>query len=321
MFKHLSILLAFSLIGCKMVDEEAGPPIELPKERKGVYLTVLGNVQDGGAPHIDCQKVCCYDLMSHPDPNRMVVALGLVDFTVDKKFLFEASPDITRQLSILQKFSGDTISSIPDGIFITHAHIGHYTGLMYLGKEAKGANQVPVYAMPKMGMFLSENGPWNQLITDSNIVLNGLIADSAQQLTKDIQVTPIPVPHRDEFSETVGYVIAGPKRKALFIPDIDKWSKWSKNLIEILSEVDFAFLDATFYNGSEINSRDISEIPHPFVIETIDLLKSLPETEKSKVHFIHFNHTNQLLRKGTPARQYVKNMGFNLAQFGMSFEL
>ena len=31
-------------------------------------------------------------------------------------------------------------------------------------------------------------------------------------------VTPIQVPHRDEYSETAGYIIKGKNKKALFIP-------------------------------------------------------------------------------------------------------
>ena len=36
-----------------------------------------------------------------------------------------------------------------------------------------------------------------------------------------IKVNPFLVPHRDEFSETVGYQIEGPNKTALFIPGIN----------------------------------------------------------------------------------------------------
>ena len=64
-------------------------------------------------------------------------------------------------------------------------------------------------AMPKMSLFLENNGPWSQLIQEKNIQINKLKNDSIQTLSKYISIKPILVPHRDEFSETVGYLIKG----------------------------------------------------------------------------------------------------------------
>lgn len=203
---------------------------------------------------------------------------------------------MTAQVKLLKDFAGERAKEVPDGIFVTHAHIGHYTGLMYLGKEAANASQVPVYAMPRMKTFLEQNGPWSQLVTNKNIVLNEMQENVDMQLSPQLHITPITVPHRDEFSETVGYRIEGPANKVLFIPDIDKWAKWNRNIAEEIAGVDYAFLDATFYDAAEINNRDISTIPHPFVIESMELFKSLSTAEKKKIYFIHFNHTNPLLR-------------------------
>ena len=188
---------------------------------------------------------------------------------------------MSAQLRLLKGFSGKS-TDIPDGIFLTHAHMGHYTGLMYLGREAKGANQVPVYAMPKMKSFLESNGPWDQLVTLNNIVLSEIQDETAVKLTSNISVIPMLVPHRDEYSETVGYKIVGPNKSALFIPDIDKWHKWERSIVEEIKKVDFAFLDASFFNEKEINNRDISEIPHPFVIESMKLLMNSPPKKKQR---------------------------------------
>jgi pyrroloquinoline quinone biosynthesis protein B len=133
-------------------------------------------------------------------------------------------------------------------------------------------------------------------------------------------VTPFLVPHRDEYSETVGYMIAGPNKKALFIPDIDKWEKWDRSIATELSKVDYAFLDATFYDGEELN-RDMSEIPHPFIVETMQLLKELPSSEKNKIHFIHFNHTNPVLDSNSAQARAVVQAGFHLARFHQVFEM
>nr|WP_298791117.1 MBL fold metallo-hydrolase [uncultured Allomuricauda sp.] len=288
--------------------------------QSNVALYILGTVQDAGSPHIDCQKECCSALFEHPDTGRKVVSLGVVDHENGKSFLFEATPDMSAQLRLLKGFSGKN-TDIPDGIFLTHAHMGHYTGLMYLGREAKGANQVPVYAMPKMKSFLETNGPWDQLVTLNNIVLSEIQDETAVKLTSNISVVPMIVPHRDEYSETVGYKIVGPNKSVLFIPDIDKWHKWERSIVKEIEKVDFAFLDASFFNEKEINNRDISEIPHPFVIESMKLFDELPAKEKAKIHFIHFNHTNPLLNPKSTESRLVQIQGFNVAKFQQKFGL
>ncbi len=283
-------------------------------------LVVLGTVQDAGSPHIACKKECCISLFENPDPNRKVVSLGLIDPQNRKTFLFEATPDIPEQTKKLKQLS-NTNNELPDGIFLTHAHIGHYTGLMYLGKEATNANAIPVHAMPGMKKFLEENGPWSQLVTNNNISLSEMKDLQEIKLTSNLKIIPFTVPHRDEFSETVGFSIEGPNKTALFIPDIDKWEKWDTSIIEAISKVDYAFLDATFYNGVEINNRDISQIPHPFIIESMELFKDLPLSEKQKIHFIHFNHTNPVLNANSDAYKTVIENKFNIARFNDIIEL
>ena len=316
-YNLLISFLVFYLVGCGIQDQSNDAIIESEEP----YLVVLGNVQDGGSPHIGCSKDCCNDLFDNPDPERMVVSLGLVDPSTEKKYLFEATPDIATQLKRLKKYCPFENHELPNGIFITHAHIGHYTGLMYLGKEAKGAQKVPVYVMHRMKSFLENNGPWNQLIAQENIALCELKADSTTNLDNQLMITPFQVPHRDEYSETVGFRIQGKTKSALFIPDIDKWEKWDEDIVNEIKEVDLAFIDGTFFNGEEIDHRDISQIPHPFVIESLSLFSLLPENEKSKIHFIHFNHTNPLLNPQSDESKLVLAQGFRIARLGMKFEL
>jgi len=127
-------------------------------------LLVLGTIQDAGSPHIACKKDCCKNLFKTKNRSRLVTSLGIVDSKNKQTYLFEASPDMTFQMKMLNKAAKFEHNPIPDGIFLTHAHIGHYTGLMYLGKEATDAKQVPVFAMPRMKTFLEQNGPWSQLV-------------------------------------------------------------------------------------------------------------------------------------------------------------
>ena len=255
----------------------------------------------------------------------MVVSLGVVDRRAGRSYLFEATPDLPAQLRRLRVDEPDAAPAladdIPDGVFLTHAHIGHYTGLMYFGKEAMGADRVPVYAMPQMMRFLRSNGPWSQLVSEENIALRELEADRAEALTPDFSVVPFRVPHRDEYSETVGYRLQGPRRTALFIPDIDKWERWDRDIVEEIRKVDIAFLDATFHSDHELPGRDMSQIPHPFVVETMARFAELPAAERAKIVFIHLNHTNPLLDPGSEETAEVERAGFRVAQTGDVFRL
>ena len=291
------------------------------KKIAGPSLIVLGTIQDGGSPHIGCTRACCRDLFEHPDPTRKVVSLGVMDPQNKKTWLFEATPDMPAQLNMLKKASGFQQTEMPSGIFLTHAHIGHYSGLMYLGKEAMGADRVPVYTMPGMKTFLETNGPWSQLIAQNNIATQLMESEQRVKLSSLVSVTPVMVPHRDEFSETAGYKIEGMSKKVLFIPDINKWNLWKKNIIAEIAAVDYAFIDATFYDSEEISSRDMSQIPHPFVVESMALFNGLPASEKNKIYFIHFNHTNPLINAQSKQAQEVLAKGFHIAQFGQRIDL
>ncbi|HOY16186.1 MAG TPA: MBL fold metallo-hydrolase [Haliscomenobacter sp.] len=284
-------------------------------------LLILGTIQDAGSPHAGCTKDCCKALFKHPDPTRMVVSLGLIDPENRMNWLFEATPDLPRQMKILKEHSPFRSEETPNGIFLTHAHIGHYSGLMYLGRESMNAKATPVYAMPRMREFLEANGPWSQLLSLKNIALQTLQDQESVQLSPQLSITPLQVPHRDEFSETVGFRIQGPNKSVLFIPDIDKWERWSTDIVTEIKKVDYAFLDATFYDNAELNYRNMAEIPHPFVVESMERFKALPQEEKKKIYFIHLNHTNPLLNSRSLQLKALRKNGFQVAEFQQIFHL
>ena len=282
------------------------------------YIYILGNVQDAGLPHIGCQHKFCKEKFSEFE-EYFTTSIAVVDPVEKKYILFEASPDIPYQLNYLEKEIFNEFL-LPESIFITHAHIGHYTGLMYFGREALGAKNLIIKVLPKMSNFLKTNGPWSQLVDINNIKIQNLSFGSKTNELRNITVTPIQVPHRDEYSETAGFIIEGRNKKALFIPDIDKWEKWDKNLKQLVYEFDYLLLDATFYDSKEIN-RDISEIPHPLVTETINLLDDLSPEHKNKVYFIHMNHTNLMLDPSSELTKLVVNKGFNITRLGLKLSL
>lgn len=315
-FVSLALLLA-----CSGKAPEASLPSTESTPASGVEVVILGTVQDGGSPHIGCQRDCCKLLWEQPDPSRKVVSLGLIDRNAQKSYLFEATPDLGAQMAELQRSAGFGRSNYTDGIFLTHAHIGHYSGLMFLGREALNASEIPVFAMPRMYGFLQENGPWKQLVALENIVIRPLENKQPNDLSEELKVIPFRVPHRDEFSETVGFEIIGPHKRLLFIPDIDKWDRWEVSIVEKIKSVDLAFLDATFYDAAELGYRDMDEIPHPFVVESRKLMDGLPPKEREKVHFIHFNHTNPLLNPESEASRTIQEAGYHIARPGQKFVL
>lgn len=292
--------------------------ISISVNSQSEYIYILGNTQDAGLPHIGCEHPFCEDSFNVYE-EHYTTSIAVVNSDLKKYILFEATPDITFQLNNLKKNIFDKFL-LPESIYITHAHIGHYTGLMYFGREALGAKDLTVRVLPRMSSFLQNNGPWSQLVDINNIKIKEINFGLSTKELANIEITPVQVPHRDEYSETAGYIIKGKNKKALFIPDIDKWEKWDRDLSQIAKEFDFLLIDATFYDSKEIN-RDISEIPHPLVTETIDLLSGLDLENRNKVYFIHMNHTNMMLDPESELSRLVLSKGFNIARLGQKLYL
>jgi len=278
---------------------------------------VLGIAQDGGYPQAGCFRPHCIPGWENVGAAKSVTSLAIIDSERKLSWLVDATPDLPQQLYRLRQRAEQASLS---GIFLTHAHIGHYTGLIHLGREAMGAKNMPVYAMPRMAAFLRTNGPWSQLVQLNNIRIQLLAHQQPLDLGQGLTVTPLLVPHRDEFSETVGFSIAS-EQSLLFIPDIDKWSKWDTDIRQLIRQHDYALLDATFFGQAELPNRDMSEIPHPFVEESIALFQSLDAVDRDKIFFIHLNHSNPLLREDSVASATVKAAGMNVAREGMTFSL
>lgn len=299
----LSLLLIFrSLAGAK-------PP----------YIVVLGIAQDAGVPQMGCNSPFCRKTWKDPQLRRMVSSIALVNPDTKERWIFDATPDLPEQFQNLKETTGDFSNDLA-GIFLTHAHIGHYTGLMFLGRESMNTKGVKVYAMPRMKRMLETNAPWSQLVGIDNIELQPLEDRQRVRIGEKLWVEPFLVPHRDEFSETVGFKITFEGRSVVFIPDIDKWQKWNMSLKDLVRTSNYLFIDGTFYQDGEL-SRPMSEVPHPFVSETMNMLKELSAADRSKIYFIHFNHTNPLVQGNREKIREVTSKGFNIAFQGQKIEL
>jgi pyrroloquinoline quinone biosynthesis protein B len=232
--------------------------------------------------------------------------------------MIDASPDFREQLQRLDE-SNPRKGTQPalDGILLTHAHIGHYTGLMHLGREVMNTQSMPVWAMPRMQSFLETHGPWEQLVRLKNVELHTLQDQQWHSLSETFRVQALQVPHRGEYSETVGFVVEGPSRRALYLPDIDKWEISPLSIEELIASVDIAWIDGTFFDAAEVPHRDPSEIPHPLVTESLRRFSALDPALRSRIHFFHFNHTNPLIRGNDVAREAVASAGMSVAHEGM----
>jgi pyrroloquinoline quinone biosynthesis protein B len=297
------------------------PGDDIATSEPSPFVVVLGVAQDGGRPQAGCTKACCAAAWRDSAARRRVACLALVDPGRRARWLIDATPDFRDQLRTLDALRPPESSPGLTGIFLTHAHIGHYTGLMQLGREVMGAHGVSVFAMPRLAAFLRSNGPWSQLVTLQNIDLRELQAEIPVSLGNSLAIRPFLVPHRDEYSETVGFRIEGPHRALAYVPDIDKWERWTSRVEELISTVDVAYLDGTFYGNGEIPNRDMREIPHPFIVETLARLAGLPPSERAKVRFIHLNHTNPALDADSPAQRAIEAAGCHVAVEGERFDL
>ncbi len=274
---------------------------------------LLGIAQDAGLPQIGCFCPNCERALSDPAQRQYAACLGLVDYAGGQSWLIDATPDFREQWSALRQFAPHCP---PAGVILSHAHMGHYTGLMHLGFEAMNAQGLPVYTSPRMAGFLSDNAPWSQLVSLGNITLQLLTPGLETQLSPNLHLRPMPVPHRDEFSDTLAFVARGPARQLFYCPDIDNWDEWAPDLRAFVSQMDVALLDGCFFNPAELTGRDFSQIPHSLATDTASRLAGVD----CDVCLIHLNHSNPLHAAG-PERAWLAAQGLDVGNFGKRWRL
>jgi pyrroloquinoline quinone biosynthesis protein B len=273
-----------------------------------VEAIVLGTAQDGGVPHLGCRQELCVAARQDPSKRRRVASLGLIDPAAGKRFVIDATPDFAEQVELL--------GGMPDAILLTHAHIGHYLGLAQLGREVAGTRGLPVYCTASMAKFLRENRPWSRLVERGNIALSEIEPGKAFALTPNLRATAIRVPHRDEDSDTVAYLLQGLSGRLLWLPDIDRWEKWDRRLEDFAADRALTmFLDGTFFSADEIPGRAITDIPHPLVPDTARRLLA-EGRPAARVYYVHLNHTNRLFWDAAAIRD-LEASGLSVAPEGL----
>jgi pyrroloquinoline quinone biosynthesis protein B len=291
-----------------------------------LYALVLGSVQDAGFPQVGCYTPRCDAgrALLAAGRGRFVSSLALIEPRAERFYLVDATPDITRQLDLITEpaFRRRAAERRPfDGIFLTHAHIGHYAGLAMLGREGLGILETPVYCTQAMAGFLASNYPWRFLVDQGHIALRPLPVDEWHRIDAFLEVQLWQVPHRNEIADTVAFVFRGPDASILFLPDINAWSMWNRNVAEAVASVDVALVDGTFWSLDELPGRTLDEVPHPLMLQTMDVLQGVVDRKQTHVVLTHLNNTNPALDDGGPEQAEIARRGFGLAREGMRFAL
>lgn len=312
----LSLLLAWASTG-QAISAQTRPLTP--------FLRVLGIAQDGGLPHAACSCERCERSRQQPDNRTHVASVALVLPTDNQVYLFDATPDLREQLASLTDVAPEPRPQVNRdpiaGVFLTHAHIGHYLGLAFFGYEAIHTRNLPVMATPRMAHFLRSNGPWSQLVSLENIHLEELTPGNPRSLGDQVVVRAVQAPHRDEYADTLGFLISGPTRTIFYLPDTDSWSAWPTPVSELLQEVDVALLDGTFFSSDELPGRRVETIGHPLIQDSMELLQGLVDDGGLEVYFTHLNHSNPALDHDSDARNSIEKRGFHVLEQGQEFPL
>ncbi len=294
--------------------------LEIEFQPDSTAVVVLGNAQDAGVPHAGCRCRRCRKAFADPRLSQYAAALAVVDTRPKPAgvWLIDATPDIGRQLNLMAPVLGPNPCAPgrlrqPDGVFLTHAHMGHTAGLAQFGPEAMNVRDLPVYGPSRLLEKLRTTELWAPLI--ANLDLRPLEPGSPVSLGPGLSLVGVPIPHRDEIDAgTFAYRVEGPERRLLYLPDIDAWDLWPAARVE-LSQCDLALVDATFYGRDETGGR--SSVPHPLVPDTLALWDGLP----CQLILTHLNHTNPLLDKDSPERVSVIAAGAQVAATGQKIAL
>ena len=282
-----------------------------------VTVTVLGTAQDGGRPQPGCVRACCRGLGQ--EDRRFPVALGITD-EQGRGHLIEATRALGEQLELWGHPEVCTV-------LLTHAHFGHVDGLGLFGRETLNARGLSLRASPSMLALVEATPAWALLLEQGVFSPTPLSPLAATALSDTLTVEAVHVPHRAELSDMHAFVVRGPHRSLLFLPDHDRWEttlaahgcssvrEWLRRL-----EVDVALLDGTFWSGNELSGRHQDEVPHPPVEETLARLGPRRSGDPEVV-FIHLNHTNPLHDSTSREHQRVLDLGWAVGHQGMTFSL
>lgn len=261
-------------------------------------VIVLGTAQDGGNPQLGS---------SGRGRPRLVSSMAVVldDGTT---LLADVTPDVRAQIRHLEgtaPYRHRRSRNAVDHITLTHGHMGHYTGLVQFGREAHNAAAVSTWVTPSMAEYLGSNQPWRALIDGAHLDVRA--GFGPWDLSDGLSLRLVPVPHRAEFTDTVGISI---NDEVLFLPDIDSWEAWPAAEEEI-GRHRVCLLDASFASLDEIPGRSLADIPHPLVDDTLERFGHLAADRR--LILTHLNHSNPANDPDSAVSGQIRAAGFEVA--------
>lgn len=283
-------------------------------------VVILGTAQDGGVPHAGCLCVNCMAARNSGE-RRLPVSLGIISgddlAIVDATSAFEEQVFKLWSRTPASKTHAHERFRPPGTVILTHAHTGHYVGLWQLDRSVLSADAVKVLGPPLTIGLLQNNEPWVQMAADGFMTLEPVTHDTPIEPLPGVQVTLIEVPHRSEWAtDTAALRIQGPRGSLLYLPDIDSWDAWDRDVGAMVRDVDVALLDGCFWQAP---SR--AGVPHPPILETMDRLQHLVDARTSRVVFTHLNHSNPAITPNSEERALLDRRGFEIAAEGAAFAL
>ena len=287
-----------------------------------VELVVVGIAQDGGVPQAGCSCERCVSALN--EPANILYPVSCVIRGLDGSVhLVEATRGLSSQLGIASTSLGMGDSLIPDSVTLTHAHLGHIDGIGQFGKEAMGQRGVPLFASSSVIRVLDErrlSSPFR-----ANETLSGASFSPTEGCGFELEF--VRVPHRDEYSDTHAIKVIGPNHSLLFLPDHDNWGQTLEmagagSIREWLSSmgVGFAMIDGTFWSDGELGGRDMAQVPHPTISESLELLGEKRDGDP-EIIFIHLNHTNPALDGSSNQAKYLSSLGWSIGKQGSTILL
>ncbi len=265
-----------------------------------------------------CQCPTCVAAREGIVPRRLAASAAVVDRDGGRAWLIDASPDLPVQLeAVADALPGPKRSGIPlSGVLLTHIHMGHYWGLGHLGREGMMPRDLPVMGPPRTVEFLGENRPFSDMVEWGALRIKSVQPGEDLALADGITFRPLEVPHRDDFSDTVAWLVSGPRWRVLYAPDMDIMED---AFVDLVSGVDMAIIDGTFHTRDEIPGA-MGTVPHPPVTETMVRLQPALEGG-TRIAFTHLNHTNPLCDPRSPEFEHLVSRGFGVVLDGYAVDI
>lgn len=266
-------------------------------------VEILGNVQDGGVPHLGCECDMCEAAREDERKQKYVGALLIKEDNSDKtvRYLIDATPDIRYQIT----------GNYLDGVFISHGHLGHIGGLPFFGTESLDTNDLEIFCTADLKDFVMKNDPFRLMVDRDQIKLNEVENNESVEI-QGCAVEFREVLHRYVNTDTVSFMIKGEDKKLYYMSDIDEWTENAKSNVK---EADIAIVDGTFWTKEELDRYE--EVPHPPVKETMEEFSD----SDTDIYFTHLNHTNPALREDSEEREELEERGFEVVEKGDEFEV